>query len=280
MGQASASLKNLWLLIAVSALALFLIVGVQADDAPVPTNRQKFTVATIVKQPETVKVWYLPPHNQPPLTGFEVKINGAYPAAIFQWQRKRKESKVWSIFHGTVLALGAQAPDPEHKLQLDLDLSKFENMSNPEADKVGPEVSAISVYYSLTDSGDSYRCAISNAAGTVYSEPAVLGVDAPVPLAIAQQPVSVEVKAGQDATFTVEVKGKPEPTFSWVIKNPQMGRAELLKSKTVFAGTDTATLTVKAPTKDLSGATFQCFIANEYNESNPLRTTPVSLRVK
>ena len=62
---------------------------------------------------------------------------------------------------------------------------------------------------SATDGGE-YTCVVSNAAGndstsiTLYIRPY-----------FTSQPMSIDSEAGQNATFTCEADGFPEPTFEW-----------------------------------------------------------------
>lgn len=60
----------------------------------------------------------------------------------------------------------------------------------------------------------SFRAAATNAAGEVFSAPALLTVDALAPVVVTA-PAPVTVVKGDDATFTVEVDGDPVPSIRW-----------------------------------------------------------------
>ncbi len=62
--------------------------------------------------------------------------------------------------------------------------------------------------------GLAVRAVATNDAGEVFSDAAVLTVEALAPEVLtAPEPVTVD--EGQDATFSVEVSGDPEPTIQW-----------------------------------------------------------------
>lgn len=62
-------------------------------------------------------------------------------------------------------------------------------------------------------SAGTYRVAVSNPAGTVWSEPAILVVLAPP--TITSQPVSQTVSAGSPVSLTIAASGFPAPSFQW-----------------------------------------------------------------
>ena len=67
----------------------------------------------------------------------------------------------------------------------------------------------------LSSSG-SYRVIVSNSAGSVTSQVAILTVTLPAsPPTITQQPLSQTVNEGSDASFTVGVTGNPLPAYQW-----------------------------------------------------------------
>jgi lysophospholipase L1-like esterase len=68
----------------------------------------------------------------------------------------------------------------------------------------------------VSDDGRRFRCVISNSAGAVTSNEAVLTVrPANNPTAITRQPASVSVSRGTPATFVVEVSGQPALSYRW-----------------------------------------------------------------
>lgn len=60
----------------------------------------------------------------------------------------------------------------------------------------------------------SFRAVATNAAGEVFSAPALLTVDALAPVVVTA-PAPVTVLEGEDATFTVEADGDPVPSIQW-----------------------------------------------------------------
>lgn len=59
-----------------------------------------------------------------------------------------------------------------------------------------------------------YRVVVSNGAGNVTSDAALLTVNAALP-AFTTQPADATIEVGGDATFTVAVTGAPAPTLQW-----------------------------------------------------------------
>lgn len=73
---------------------------------------------------------------------------------------------------------------------------------------------------SLGNSGTRFHCLVSNAAGTLTSDPAILTVNAPLAVpAITTQPLNQTVNGGSFASFTVAASGNPSPTFAWERSN-------------------------------------------------------------
>ncbi len=80
-----------------------------------------------------------------------------------------------------------------------------------------------------TSSAGNYRVVVSNAAGSVTSDAAVLSVSAGTALAVAPsivtQPVSVSVGAGNTATFAVGVSGSGPMAYQWLRDGQSIGGA-------------------------------------------------------
>ena len=71
---------------------------------------------------------------------------------------------------------------------------------------------------SLADNGHQFRVVVSNAVGSVTSNPALLTVGpAPVAPAFTTQPDDQNVLAPATATFTAAASGVPAPTFQWQV---------------------------------------------------------------
>ena len=103
----------------------------------------------------------------------------------------------------------------------------------------------------LADSGAQFSVVVSNSAGNVTSANATLTVNpAIVPPAIATQPQSVTVTAGQTATFTVVATGTVPLTYQW------------RRNGTDIAGATGASYTTPATTVADSGAVFSVRVTN------------------
>jgi peptidoglycan/xylan/chitin deacetylase (PgdA/CDA1 family) len=101
----------------------------------------------------------------------------------------------------------------------------------------------------LTDSGSTFRCTISNPAGSVTSSAATLTVGTNLPV-ITTQPSSQTVTAGQTAMFTVMASGNGIITFQWQ------------RNGVVISGATGNSYTTPATTLGDSGATFTCIVSS------------------
>ncbi|MFN8011292.1 MAG: immunoglobulin domain-containing protein [Holophagaceae bacterium] len=101
------------------------------------------------------------------------------------------------------------------------------------------------------DSGATFRCVVTNSAGSATSNPATLTVNAAATApAITTQPASVTVTAGATATFTVAATGTAPMSYQWQ------------KNGAAIAGATAASYTTPATTTADSGATFRCVVSN------------------
>ena len=115
--------------------------------------------------------------------------------------------------------------------------------------------------YSLTTAarhnGYKYRCKITNAAGTVYTQVVSLKVvENPV---ITAQPKSITTNKGKTVTFSVSVKNGSAYTYQWYYLKPYT--KEWVKVK--VDGTS-ATYTLKALSRH-NGYKYRCVITNKYD---------------
>jgi plastocyanin len=124
--------------------------------------------------------------------------------------------------------------------------------------------------------GYEYRCVVTNKAGSVTSEAAVLTLvlaDKPV---ITSQPQSVTVKAGTAVSFTVEATGEGLE-YQWYFRTSSTGTWS--KSTASCANTPTYTLEAAKVVKSRSGYEYRCLVKNEggsvYSEAAALTITPV-----
>lgn len=100
------------------------------------------------------------------------------------------------------------------------------------------------------DNGKTFRCVVSNTAGSVTSGPAVLTVMALIPPTITQQPVNDTVIVGQTATFTVVANGSAPLSYQWK------------KNGSNISGATSASYTTPAATSGDNGAAFRCVVSN------------------
>ncbi|MBQ1305405.1 MAG: immunoglobulin domain-containing protein, partial [Erysipelotrichales bacterium] len=123
--------------------------------------------------------------------------------------------------------------------------------------------------------GYEYRCVVTNKAGSVTSEAAVLTLvlaDKPV---ITSQPQSVTVKAGTAVSFTVEATGEGLE-YQWYFRTSSTGTWS--KSTASCANTPTYTLEAAKVVKSRSGYEYRCLVKNKggsvYSEAAVLTVTP------
>jgi hypothetical protein len=103
----------------------------------------------------------------------------------------------------------------------------------------------------LADSGASFRCVVSNSAGSATSSSATLTVNAaPVAPTITTQPVNRTVTAGQTATFNVVASGTGTLAYQWQ------------RNGVNITGAGSASYTTPATVLADSGATFRCVVSN------------------
>src|SRR6266478_3902024 len=102
-----------------------------------------------------------------------------------------------------------------------------------------------------SDSGSTFRVAVSNSAGTVTSAVATLTVNAvTVPPSITTQPASQTVTAGQTASFSVAVTGTVPLSYQWQ------------KNSANIVGATSSSYTTPATTTSDSGSTFWVVVSN------------------
>lgn len=103
----------------------------------------------------------------------------------------------------------------------------------------------------ISQSGGSYSCVISNLAGTATSSAAVLMVNpAIIAPAITTQPANQSVTAGANAAFTVVASGTAPLSYQWRLNGVNL------------AGATSATLTLNGVTIGQSGGSYSCVVTN------------------
>ena len=143
--------------------------------------------------------------------------------------------------------------------------TKWYNSGMPGATTPTLEVEALA-----KRNGQQYRCKISNAVDTVYTEAATLTVlSKPV---ITAQPQNVSTSPGETVTFTVTATGA-DLQYQWQYKAP--GTSKWYNSGA--AGSKTPTLTVEA-TAARNGQQYRCKVTNANGEafSNAAKLTVLS----
>jgi hypothetical protein len=104
---------------------------------------------------------------------------------------------------------------------------------------------------SAADSGSTFRCVVTNSAGSATSTSATLTVTSvAVPPAITTQPSSQGVLVGQTATFTVAATGTGPLSYQWQ------------KNGSNISGATGVSYTTPATTTADSGSTFRCVVTN------------------
>src|SRR5882672_8119099 len=102
-----------------------------------------------------------------------------------------------------------------------------------------------------SDNGTSFDVMVSNAKGSVTSNPASLTVNAAaVAPTVTTQPASQTVTAGQTATFTVAATGTAPLSYQWK------------KNGSTISGATASTYTTPATTTGDSGSTFSVAVTN------------------
>ena len=118
----------------------------------------------------------------------------------------------------------------------------------------------------VAQSGQRYRVRVSNSAGSVTSNAALLTVNgAPSAPSISTQPTSQAIVAGASASFNVAAAGTPAPAFQWRLNGADLAngaQASGACTGAVVAGATSATLTLTAVPIGCSGAVFSAVASN------------------
>jgi hypothetical protein len=103
----------------------------------------------------------------------------------------------------------------------------------------------------IGQSGGSYSCVVTNAAGSATSSAATLTVTAAaIAPSLATQPVNQTVTAGNNASFTVVASGTAPMSYQWRLNGANI------------AGATSATLTLTSVTTGQSGGSYSCVVTN------------------
>jgi parallel beta-helix repeat protein len=128
----------------------------------------------------------------------------------------------------------------------------------------------------LPDNGARFRCLVTNSAGNVTSNIAVLTVNtATAAPAITTQPVKQTVIAGQSATFGIAASGAAPLSFQWQRSNDNG------TTWNTISGATSASFTTTATTVSDNGANFRCIATNSSgsvtSNSSTLTVTSISI---
>jgi regulation of enolase protein 1 (concanavalin A-like superfamily) len=117
-----------------------------------------------------------------------------------------------------------------------------------------------------SDHGSTYRCVVTNSAGSVTSKAATLAVKVVIPSPeIKSHPVDQTVTAGSIAIFSVTATGKAPLKFQWQ-KNEQ----------NILGATNTSYTTPPTVAAD-SGSTYRCVVTND---ADFVASKPATLTVR
>ena len=105
--------------------------------------------------------------------------------------------------------------------------------------------------------GYQYRCKVTNAAGSVYTDEVTLSV-IPKPVVEKVQDKAVSAKIGTKAVITVNATGEGTLTYRWQTKTSDEGKWIYTK----FAGSDTASVQIPV-TAARDGYLYRCIVSNE-----------------
>ena len=118
-------------------------------------------------------------------------------------------------------------------------------------------------------SGQRFRVRVSNSAGSVTSNAALLTVTAvPTAPAFTTQPSSQSIVAGAAVTFGVAAAGTPPPAIQWRINGANLvngTQASGVCAGATVAGANSASLTLAAVPIGCSGAVFSAIASNGVN---------------
>jgi len=122
---------------------------------------------------------------------------------------------------------------------------------------------------SLAESGNKYRATFSNPAGSATSSAATLTVDT-LPV-VTQQPASVGVPEGQNATFEAAASGSPTPTVQWEVSTNGGS------TWSAISGATSNQLTLNAVKATENGREYRAKFTNTAGSAN---SEPASLEVQ
>ena len=129
------------------------------------------------------------------------------------------------------------------------------NVTNSEYS--GLKTATMTVPATTGRNGLQFRCAVTNAAGTVYSSGATLTVTKPTKPTITTNPQNATASAGSNATFKVSASGSGL-SYQWQYYT---GSSWANVTNSSYSGLKTATMTVPATT-GRNGLKFRCAVTN------------------
>ena len=134
--------------------------------------------------------------------------------------------------------------------------SKWDNVTN--SSYSGLKSATMTVPVTTGRNGLQFRCAVTNAAGTTYSNSATLTVTSSTKPTITAQPQNTTAAAGSTATFKVAASNAS--SYQWQYYT---GSSWANVTNSAYTGLTTATMTVPATT-GRNGLQFRCAVSNSY----------------
>ena len=107
----------------------------------------------------------------------------------------------------------------------------------------------------LTDTGTTFKCIVTNSAGSATSNAATLTVSASAP-AITSQPANQNITVGQTATFSVSASGTAPLSYQW--QSAPSGSSTYSN----ISGATSASYTTPVAALTDSGTSFKCVVTN------------------
>ncbi len=132
-----------------------------------------------------------------------------------------------------------------------------------------------------TQGGQRFRVRISNPAGSVTSNVALLSVNlaSAAPL-FTTQPMPQAIVVGQSATWTVAVSGTPPPVLQWRLNGADLAngvQASGVCAGAIVAGAAGTTLSVTSVPINCSGAVFSAVASNGLNPDATSNGAPLTV---
>ncbi len=121
-------------------------------------------------------------------------------------------------------------------------------------------------------SGEKFRVAVTNAAGTLSTLATVM--ESP---RVVREPEDVTADAGSAVEFSLEAIGNPAPTYAWQLKLKDSEDWADLADSEFYGGTTSPRLTLLTPNETHQGASFRCIVRNGVNPHTVTREASLTV---